>query len=74
MKARHCVVLYRLDSNDEGYAAGARFRMDTQDNTQFYFRNMEGSNRFMELHGLLQIKESEMNKMRLADRKETTND
>ena len=63
------VTMYQLQPGDEGFAQGARFRLDEPDGNQYAFRTREEAEDFMARHGLLMIGEAELLALRKAPNK-----
>ncbi len=59
-------VLYELEPGDDGYAKGARFRLDQLDGGQYWFPDRESAEYFADIHDLSLINEAEMLALRRA--------
>lgn len=68
MKAIAPVILCQLNPGDVGYDKGRRFRIDTVDQTQFFFATREQTAEFIEDHGMKYIDDTQMDAIREAQR------
>ena len=61
---KHPVVLYLLEQGDEGHDQGGRIRIDDLHGDRFWFFSEPDARGFMETHGMVQIDEDEMARLR----------
>ena len=66
MKGKHPVCIYRLNPGDNGYEDQARYRVDTVNQTSFFFKECDLTNIlcWMDQHGMVHVDVSEMIKLR----------
>lgn len=56
--------MYELEPGDEGYADGARFRLDQIDGGQYAFPRRRDAEMFLAMHGMIRVNEKDMAKIR----------
>jgi hypothetical protein len=61
---RFPVVMYQLEPHDEGWGYGARFMLEDLAGDLFHFRTRSDAETFMDIHGLAQVDEADMMKLR----------
>ena len=64
--AQFPVALFKLDPDNIGYDRDKRYRIDTVDETCFYFKTQAEAEEFMRIHGLRHVEAAEVAQLRKA--------
>jgi len=64
--AQFPVALFKLAPDNIGYDRGKRYRIDTVDETCFYFVTMPEAEEFMRIHGMRHVEAAEVEQLRKA--------